>query len=309
MLDESEKSKVVSLFQFLKQYNNIKNPIVVEIKNQQWHKWVDSIPEHETINNNIYKTEEDTDVLFTISKPELTECPIPPKEIKDWLEKGWNSLIDEVKIKKSIDNLEKQSYNNEEIIVKIDFYDDKNRVQALNEWKNKRVLWLSKETKSREADDIFNDFYSLYSKLKKEAEAVELMFGDGVLACKGISNIYHPILLQTVNLIFDANIPEFRIEASDKSPELYKSIFNRLDEINHELLLEIYQEFEREQFSPCEVSESSSFLKRIAHALSSDGKFIDIDDKNFEMTSYPQIFRKPVLFIRKRNMGFVKWYL
>lgn len=34
-----------------------------------------------------------------------------------------------------------------------------------------------------------------------------------------------------------------------------------------------------------------------------NGKFLD-DNKEFKIEKYPQIFRKPVLFIRKLNMGF-----
>lgn len=53
MLDAKEKSKVSNLFKFLKQYNNIKNPTVADIDLQNWNKWLDDIPIHEKIENNI----------------------------------------------------------------------------------------------------------------------------------------------------------------------------------------------------------------------------------------------------------------
>lgn len=304
MLTTSEKSEIINLFKFLKQYNNVKNPIVTDIVGQSWYKWMDNISEHENIQNNIKGMEEDNNAIFTISKPELKECPNPPEEIKEWLKKGWNRLSEEVSIKENIEKLEINSNDSDEVIVIINFYDDKNRVSALEEWKQKRELWLKKEIESRKVDELFNSFYSLYSTLKKESENLELVLGDGILSYNGIKKIYHPILLQKVNLKFDTNVPKFKIEISDKSPEIYKSMFTYVSESNSELLLEIYKEFEEEEFSPCEVSESSSFLNRVAHALSSNGKFIDIDNDSLNIEDYPQIFRKPVLFIRKRNMGF-----
>ncbi|MGK0466847.1 MAG: hypothetical protein ACJAX4_002137, partial [Clostridium sp.] len=53
-MDSSGKKKIIKLFEFLKQFNNIKNPVMVDVNNQHWIKWMDSIPEHETIKNNIY---------------------------------------------------------------------------------------------------------------------------------------------------------------------------------------------------------------------------------------------------------------
>lgn len=93
-------------------------------------------------------------------------------------------------------------------------------------------------------------FYTLYSSLKKEGESMELVLGDGILGCNAEKRIYHHILLQKVDLKFNANIPEFRLELSDKTSELYKSIFTLVNNYNMELLLELYEEFEKEEFSP-----------------------------------------------------------
>lgn len=55
---------------------------------------------------------------------------------------------------------------------------------------------VKKEIAAHDVDDIFNMLYTLYSTLKKESEAMELIFGDGILGCKYEKKIYHPILLQ-----------------------------------------------------------------------------------------------------------------
>lgn len=303
MLDAKEKSKVSNLFKFLKQYNNIKNPTVADIDLQNWNKWLDDIPIHEKIENNIYREDNDTDSILIVRKPEFINCPQPPLELNEWLEIGWNKFDEEVKVKASISKFEKDQITGEEKIVEVNFEDDKDIVSKLEEWKNKRDSWAKKERITHDVDDMFNTLYTVYSTLKKESESLELVFGDGILACKNTNKIYHPVLLQKVNLIFDSNIPEFRIEISDKNPELYKSIFTLVSESNTELLLDIYREFEKEEFSPFDIDNSNSFFNRLVHALSPEGKFLS-NHKEFIFEKYPQIFRKPVLFIRKLNIGF-----
>ncbi|MBW9154727.1 AAA domain-containing protein [Clostridium estertheticum] len=308
MIDGSGKKKLIKLFEFLKQFNNIKNPVMVDVNNQQWIKWMDSIPEHETIKNNIYNFQYDSETLFSIDKPKLRECPLPPEEVKEWLEKGWNDISKEVVVKQYIEKIEYEidSDNNEvSKLVTINLEEDNDRLDLLNIWKELRAKWAYEESKARKADAVYNELYSLYSILKKEAEALELVLGDGILSYCGNKEINHPILLQAVNLVFDANIPQFKINISEeRGPELYKSLFSNITESNYELLSSIYEEFETSQFTPYGLSESNSFLTRLSHALASDGIFLENSQEYEKVRNYPQIYRRPVLFVRKRNLGF-----
>lgn len=303
MISSEEKNKVSNLFQFLKQYNNIKNPTITDISAQHWNSWIDDIPNHKNIKNNIHKEDDNTEAILSVSKPKFYECPEPPEELKQWLLKGWSKFDEEVKTKEKISRLEKNEETGEDEVIEINFDEDEERVKLLQEWTLKRDLWAEAEADSHKVDDIFNMLYALYSDLKKESEALELVFGDGILACKDEKKIYHPVLLQKVNLVFDASIPEFRIEGGDKNPELYKSLFTLVSDSNMELLLEMYKEFEEYEVSPFDVDNTNSFLNRLVHALSTDGQFLTNTDE-FKFERYPQIFRKPVLFVRKLNMGF-----
>lgn len=109
--------------------------------------------------------------------------------------------------------------------------------------------------------------------------------------------------MQSAKILFDANIPQFNITVSDSGPEIYKSIFGYIDDLNSELVTDIYNEFDIEQYLPYEKVNTSSFFKRLVRALSPKGEFLDYD-KGIESDQYPKIFRKPVLFLRKRNLGF-----
>lgn len=101
MNQENDKEKLIRLFEFLKQYNNIKNPVIQDINKQQWNKNLDNIPNHEDIINNIYKSEEDQ--ILIVKKPELRNCPSPSKTIESWIEGEWKNPKKNITNKKSID--------------------------------------------------------------------------------------------------------------------------------------------------------------------------------------------------------------
>ena len=63
MISSEEKNKVSNLFQFLKQYNNIKNPTITDISAQHWNSWIDDIPNHKNIKNNIHKEDDNTEAI------------------------------------------------------------------------------------------------------------------------------------------------------------------------------------------------------------------------------------------------------
>jgi hypothetical protein len=73
---------------------------------------------------------------------------------------------------------------------------------------------------------IFESLYALYGRIDREAERVELVLGDGILSWRRADGgIYHPILLQRLQLQFDASVPEFTLSEADQPVELYSALF------------------------------------------------------------------------------------
>ncbi|OBR90027.1 RecBCD enzyme subunit RecD [Clostridium ragsdalei P11] len=307
-MNKDSKERILRLFQFLKQYNNIKNPIITDILGEEWYKWLDDLPQHETIVNNIYSLQDDeVEEILKVKRPVLKECPKLPVEIKDWVEKGWENINGQVKIRKEIklvNEFSNQNEDNENKYIIKKFQDDKRRIDIFNQWERQREQWLKQEIPARAVDDLFNILYELYSNIKKNSESLELILGDGLLLYKKDVFINHPILLQYVKLEFDANVPEFKLIPSDKGTEIYRSLFYNIEDINNELLKGIYNDFEENNYSPIELKNTSSFLNRIANALSAKGKFFASKSEVNDDWENPQIYRRPVLFLRKRNLGF-----
>lgn len=300
---EDEK-KLIQLFEFLKHYNELRNPMVTDINNQPWHRWMDSLPIHENIDDFTFNDEEEC--LIAVRKPKLTECPKPPEILKGWLKNGWQDAYEQLEVHKEmqqINPLYGESIE-EPCQLQIQFDASSERVKAFKEWKTKRDQWAVEEIDNLRVDEWFNAFYQLYADMKKEGEAKELVWGDGILVDQSTQKIIHPILIQPVQLEFDATVPEFKLVVADKGPELYKGLLNVPQNENTELLLDVYKEFDTQEKTPFNTSETNSFLQRVCLAISAQGKFQSKYSDLAKDVKFPQIYRRPILFLRKRNLGF-----
>lgn len=311
MEEKNYKDRLTRIYKFLKEYNSIKNPVLINIKEQLWSQWLEEIPVHETVKCFTFNNEEEEDFVLSIKRPVLTEVPKPPKLTDQWIKPGWNNVSSRVEVieEKTIKNHkynDKES-NDEEKYLIIRFSDDLERVEAYEDWIEKRNEWVKKEIPARKAMEAFNSIYALHSRIQKEAEGVELMLGDGLLYWNEKNSslgIQHPILLQNVKLDFDVDVPEFKISCTEKLPELYSALFYNIPDINIQLLKENINDLEKNNYSPMGDEDTSAYLKRIAVMLSSEGELIqgDLDIKS--NASFPQIYRKPVIFLRKRTLGY-----
>ena len=176
MLNSEEKNKVNNLFQFLKQYNNIKNPTVTDISSQYWSRWIDDLPVHKNIKNNIYNDESNTDAILLVSKPEFHECPKPPEELYEWLEKGWNRFDEKLQVKNSITTYEKNIETQEDDLIEIQFEDDEER------WYDP-----SDESLYHDEQDIKDDLYD--SLIEFEAEVKDAKQGLDFIRTNRINSL------------------------------------------------------------------------------------------------------------------------
>ena len=307
-MDKRSKDKVRRLFQFLKQYNNIKNPIITEINNQQWKLKLDNVPEHPAAISNIYISyKADREEILRVKRPMLKECPKIPTELIPWVEADWQQVQRPIIVKnerKVMKKASNESLFDRNIYEYEKFEDNKERVFLFESWQSERNQWLMEEQPARAVDDLFNSLYELYSNIKKEPGAYELIVGDGNILYKGDVFVDHPILLQHVKLEFNPDVPEFILKFSDKGTELYRGLLYSLNKVNNELLKDIYDDFAENSYSPLEIETTNSFLNRLVNALSSKGRFYHLKELTGYPSEHPQIYRTPYLFLRKTNLGF-----
>jgi very-short-patch-repair endonuclease len=309
------RDKLTRVFRYLEALNQHRNPAKRQISEQPWSLWLHGLPSHPTIKRGAAKastsktksakenqaSEIDAagDFLLKVQRPVVTRPPEPPEEIANWLETGWDNPSEEIAYR------ETQTASDPSGNSRVTRFDeDKSRIAALQRWKLLREEWAKTERPARAAMKIFETLYGLHGRIEREAERVELVLGDGVLSWRRAEgNIYHPILLQRLQLQFNAAVPEFTISEADHPVELYSALFQSMTDVDGRAIGRCREELEQEGFHPLVNGATSGFLKRLVIQLSPRGEFIENGAPEEEQAD-PCIGRDPLIFLRARTLGF-----
>lgn len=219
------RDKLTRVFRYLEALNQHRNPARKQIREQLWTLWLKDLPDHPSIRRgaprqrdaaetpksnavaNGASLREERAFLVKVLRPRLTSPPTPPKELESWLERGWEDPSKEISLRAA------QNQSGEHGQTKIiRFDDDPQRRSASEAWKQQRDTWAKNEKPARASMKLFETLYDLYGRREREAERVELVLGDGILSWRRQEGgIYHPILLQRLQLEFNASVPEFTL--------------------------------------------------------------------------------------------------
>lgn len=298
-------TQIKNVFNFLKNYNELLNPIITDINRQIWSYRILDAPIIDELWS-IYQTEDLEQLkILEINRPELKSCPSPDEIIIEWLRGNWRSLdIYDIKYeeKKIFNRIEVK--NNKEEIVEIEecFIDDKARLNSYEKWNMERKKWLNTERPKRNGLNLYNSLFRLYSDIKRESESVELILGDGIITWNTLERtINHPVLLQRVNLKFNPDKPSFIIACDELETELYTSMLRAIPSINQSLLPEIIEEGEHDIYHIADKENNIGFYKRLINIVDEKGKYIEKHENNNDT---PRIMHNPILFLRKRTLGY-----
>lgn len=299
------RTRVLKVFEYLKAFQAVRSPAVRQIAKQRWSMWLGELPDHPCVrlmDVSGHRDAEDAfqtpEVLLTVRRPQLTPCPSPPENLREWLEAGWMEPHKEVMVRASCNRVDahKQSYIET-------FEDDLSRSPALTGWLLRRNAWALNELPAREAMQCFERLYQLHGLLEREGETHELVVGNGVLSWKlDEVSIQHPVLIQSVQLVFDARVPEFVVRETDAAPELYTALLAGVASIEGRLLAASRDELKIGGYHPLAEMESRAFLRSFAARLAVDGELVE--RKPDKETKRPVVGLAPVLFLRSRAQGF-----
>src|SRR5215472_17309814 len=221
------RDKIVRVFRYLEALNQHRNPVQRQLSSQQWSFWLHDLPSHPATQRGVVRlqgraakdeashgTERNGEsFVFKVRRPRLSPPPDPPREIAAWLKDGWDDPAKKAAFHETRKNPEAQN-NNEDAGEK--FSDAPARVRAFERWEAERDGWATSEKPARAAMKIFEMLYDLHGRLEREGEQLELILGDGILSWRlPEGSIYHPILLQRLQLEFNAAIPEFTLSETE----------------------------------------------------------------------------------------------
>src|SRR5204863_490215 len=307
------RDKLTRVFRYLEALNQHRNPAKRQIREQLWSLWLRNLPDNPSIKRGAAKAgssrakakenqataDNSEGFVLKVQRPSLTRVPEPPNGLAAWLEPGWEDPSEEILVRQTQE--QPDTAGNPRIV---NFDDDRTRSAALQRWKLSRDEWAKNETPARAAMKIFEALYALYGRIDREAERVELVLGDGILSwCRPEGNIYHPILLQRLQLQFNAAVPEFTLSEADYPVELYSALFQSMADVDGRAIGRCREELEQGGFRPRLNGSTSGFLTRLVVQLSPRGELID-DEAPSESQSDPRIGRDPILFLRARTLGF-----
>src|SRR5713226_2367566 len=307
------REKLTRVFRYLEALNQHRNPAKRQIREQLWSLWLHDLPDHPSIKQGASKSgpakskaaefqNSDTNsggFVLKVQRPALTSPPEPPGTIASWLEGGWDDPSKEPSVSASRNEPDQEGQTRI-----ANFADEPVRPAALQRWKLARDEWAKNEKPARAAMKIFEALYSLYGRIDREAERVELVLGDGILSwCRAEGSIYHPVLLQRLQLQFDAAVPEFTLSEADYPVELYSALFQSMTDVDGRAIGRCREELEQEGFHPLINGATSGFLKRLVVQLSPRGELREDRAPAGEAID-PRIGRDPMLFLRARTLGF-----
>jgi very-short-patch-repair endonuclease len=307
------RDKLTRVFRYLEALNQHRNPAKRQIREQPWNLRLRDLPEHPSIQRGAGKASasktknggsqgtEDRSATYVlkVQRPLLTRAPEPPEEIAGWLGEGWDDPSNGFTVEETLEESENRA---EPRIRK--FADEPARTTSLERWKLLRDEWVKTEKPARAAMKIFETLYALYGRIDREAERVELILGDGILSWQRTEGgIYHPILLQRLQLQFEASVPEFTLSDADHPVELYSALFQSMNDVDGRAIGRCREELDEGGFHPLLNGSTSGFLKRLAVLLSPRGEFLEDRAPDAEGND-PCIGRDPVLFLRARTLGF-----
>ncbi|MBI3781929.1 MAG: AAA family ATPase [Deltaproteobacteria bacterium] len=297
------KTRLTQTFKFLKELNDLRNPVPRDLSNCGKLFWIDEWPSHPLIEvrRGDRKDEDDgegaeLEPLIRLRRADLTPCPKPPEALDGWLKPGWQSIETAAEV---IDSRNFQDRKNDTITVA--FGDDPERVTVLNTWTAVRDKWAAAERPAVVARKLFEEVHALWTAIQREGDRTELVLGDGILDVPADS-IRHPVLLQRLNLRFDPAGPEFRFDAGTDRVELQRALLRLVPSVEGRMIAQFDRELETAPVEPLGGESTTGFLRRLVHGLfATDGEFLDNERR--DLAPRPSMRRKPVIFVRARNAG------
>lgn len=295
-------AQAINIFNFLKEYNLLSNPVVTELDKQKWSLDLSNIPIIDEIESVFHGNEMDELIFLKVIKPSLEPCPKPDESLLEWIEIDWQRLsIAEVHHKDKISR-EQLDEDGEVSYVEEDFEDDVNRISLYGKWVLQRESWREVEIPREKGLNLYNKLFRLYSDMKKEAESVELIIGDGIINWQSDDRLIdHPVLIQKVTLDFEPEKPMFVIKCEEIKTEIYSAMLRVLTSVNQKMLTDVMQDVEQQNYHLPEFENTHGLFHRLIHIIDEKGEFVE---EVSSLVHHAQIISSPVLFLRKRTLGY-----
>lgn len=261
---------------------------------QPWFQYLGEIPQHETVQFTPATSSDSASgwQLLKVARAKLVVPPQLPESLFDWIDGDLKSLQDPSPVLQRDVNVDGE--------LKVERFDESvGRVAAFEEWIQGFRIWSASDRSARAALRLFEKLYEVHGVLQRENELWELAIGDGFLF-HNPSQVDHPLFTHALQLDFDPKTPAFTVTTTLKSPEIYVALLTQLG-LDGRHLNALQSELDGGQYSPLGAEETTAFLKGLVQRF---GNGVFSESRDTAPTDAPALYRKPVLFLRRRDTGF-----
>ncbi|HEX3761255.1 MAG TPA: AAA domain-containing protein [Kofleriaceae bacterium] len=297
------RARIERVFRYLAELQRIRTPPALDLDRYDWILRLDTLPRHTTIQRGFGAIDDDdargeasrSGFLLGVERPTETECPPPSVLFENWLEPGWEQPGVAPAV---VPTRPLRTTGREE-----SFEDKEERVLAFEDWLDERRRWEASQSQVVAAARLFSELFTLWGKFERESEKLQLFVGDGILVAPRAGEVVrHPLLLQRVQLEFDAHKPRFLLRETGDPPDLYAPLLRYLD-VDPKRLLALKERVAADEIHPLGGQATSEFLQGLVQALWPDGMYFD-SSAEVGKPAGPYVYRQPAFYLGNRNQGF-----
>lgn len=281
------RARLVSLYSFLKAVSLRSHPPIKNVDQQEKCWRLGELPEHASL---FVGLAEGSESWLELKKPDVHLCPEPPAALKPWLHDGWDVL-----------GTENVSHKNE--IIRHDAQGQAvatafDQHEAWRAWVADRTLWRQAELPARKCLDLWNDFFAVNTRLKREGESLELVLGNANFSYK---DLHHPVLLKRCQINYNPQTQTFSFSDTDTPTELYAGLF-----AGNEFADLPIREWSDQlgQSDPHPLGDITTWLKTFRGAFPT-AELLEAEPPGKH--EQPRIGPAPILFLRKRGAGLTQF--
>lgn len=295
---ESSRLKIQQIFNYLRELNKIKTPPTSDVDSYNWKLKIKQLPEYPSIQISSFDGSSEDDWIIKVSRAKETDCPKLPAELDGWIDNSWDKLNETCTFirLKNLKSKDGNTYTEK-------FEENEARVSVFKKWASDREKWVLAERPVREANKIYADLFSLQGTLDREGEKYQLYVSDGFFKLDSeFGKISHPILLRKVELMFNAEKPEFVFKDLDEPSELYTALL-RFHELSGEAILKCKNKLKDNDLHPLGNGQTEEFLKYFITRFFRDGEYFEAGTE-ISSKDIPLIYREPIIFLGTKSQGF-----
>lgn len=284
-------SNVLRVYEFLKEFNKLKNKTVLRIDEHPRIIKLNDLKVSEYLNLELSSD----DRILQVSSIQLLGEIQTPKELIPWLEDGYNDWQEEnVQIKRSIilENQNGLSYE-----AKLE--DREDIFEKFTEWEELRNKWVAENKKRFEVKKIYNELISIQKQIENESETYEAVLGVNTLIVESKEvRIEHPLFSQKVQVIddFSNNLVAVSIDESYDQVDFNSALLRVFAQFKPTIIRQISEEIEEFGYSINDSDNLDALSNLVQNSL-----------LNILEGSRVSIKKESYLYVRKRNQGYAKF--